>query len=75
MNPTQEKPQCRRCRYFCNSPEFLESVFPGLMTLSSAYGSVRSEDGICLLNDLYLAAHKWCERFEPYPSAIPSDPA
>jgi hypothetical protein len=69
MDQSQEKPQCRRCRYFRNAPDFLESVFPGLTTLSSAYGSVRNEDGICLLNDLYLAAHKCCERFEPHPAS------
>jgi hypothetical protein len=71
MNQTQEKPQCRRCRYFRNAPEYLESVFKGLTTLSSAYGSVRSEDGLCLLHDLYLAANRCCDGFEPYPSTHP----
>jgi hypothetical protein len=69
MSRKDEKPQCIQCRHFRNSPEYLESVFKGLTTLSSAYGSVRNEDGICLLNDLYLAAHKWCESFEPYPAS------
>jgi hypothetical protein len=65
----QEKPQCLRCRHFRNSPEFLESTFKGLTTLSSAHGSVRSEDGICLLKDLYLAANRWCDQFEPWASS------
>lgn len=58
---------CINCRHFRNDPDFLESIFKGLTALSSAHGSVRYEDGICLLNDLYLAADKWCDRFTPYP--------
>ncbi len=64
MSSTGDKPRCFQCEYFRNSPEYLESVFKGLTTLSSAYGSVRSEDGICVLNDLYLAANRHCDRFE-----------
>ncbi|MEJ2672533.1 MAG: hypothetical protein P8168_10115 [Deltaproteobacteria bacterium] len=66
MRNRPEAPRCIRCRYFRNSPEFLESTFKGLTTLSSAHGSTRSEDGICLLHDLYLAANRWCDQFEPY---------
>jgi hypothetical protein len=42
----------------------------GLTNLGSAYGSVRCQDGICQINDLYLAAHRWCERFEPHLGAV-----
>jgi hypothetical protein len=59
-----DKPQCFQCKYFRNSPHYLESVYKGLRALSSAHGSVRSEDGICVLNDLYLAANRHCESFE-----------
>lgn len=59
------KPRCLQCRHFRNSPEYLESACEGLKILSSAYGSVRSEDGICVLNDLYLSAHQCCGRFDP----------
>ncbi len=55
---------CLHCKHFRNSPKFLESVFKGLTALSSAYGSVRCQDGICLLNDLYLAANRCCDQFE-----------
>lgn len=55
---------CYQCRHFRNSPEYLESVFKGLTSLSSAYGSVRVDDGICLINDRYLAANRCCEHFE-----------
>jgi hypothetical protein len=66
MSRKNQRQCCRYCRHFRNSPELLESVFKGLTSLSSAYGSVRCEDGICLLNDLYLAANRSCERFESY---------
>jgi hypothetical protein len=55
---------CLRCIHFNNSPEYLESVYKGLTALSSAYASVRKEDGICSLNDIYLSARGWCDRFE-----------
>jgi hypothetical protein len=56
---------CLRCAHFNNSPEYLESVFKGLTTLSSAYSSVRKQDGICSLRDLYLSAGGLCEDFKP----------
>ncbi|MGB6063283.1 MAG: hypothetical protein WBG50_00640 [Desulfomonilaceae bacterium] len=68
MKRTEQKPQCIQCRHFRNSPEFLESVFKGLTTLSSGYASITCEDGICLLTDRYLAANRSCDRFELHPS-------
>lgn len=56
---------CLRCAHFNNSPEYLESVFKGLTTLSSAYASVRKQDGICKLRDLYLSADGYCDDFKP----------
>lgn len=58
------KPRCLQCKHFRNSPQYLESVYKGLATLSSAHGSVRSEDGICVLKDLYIAANRRCDSFE-----------
>ena len=57
--------QCLRCKHFRNSPEYLESELSGLRVLGSAYASVRSEDGICVLTDRLLSARRCCERFEP----------
>jgi hypothetical protein len=54
---------CLTCRYFRNSPRYLESVYKGLTSLSSAYASVRKDDGICLERDLYLSASASCERY------------
>jgi hypothetical protein len=59
---TIESPQgrCADCKYFRNEPEFLEQVFRGLGSLSSARGSVRADDGICLRHDRYLSARSSC---------------
>lgn len=63
MPKSETKSICLRCRFFRNAPEYLEAEYPGLATLGSAYGSVRSDDGICLKNDLYLSANRWCAQF------------
>jgi hypothetical protein len=58
-------PTCLSCRHFRNAPRYLETVYKGLTSLSSAYASVRKDDGICLERDLYLSASAWCERHTP----------
>jgi len=63
---------CLYCQYFQNSPAYLESVYKGLTSLSSAYGSVRKDDGICAKNDEYLSADDWCEHFLAASSAVTS---
>jgi hypothetical protein len=63
---------CILCTHFNNSPEYLESVFKGLATLSSAYASVRKQDGICNLRDLYLSADGLCDDFEYATSPLTS---
>ena len=55
---------CINCKHFRNSPNYLESVFKGMSTLSSGHASVRKDDGICLVNDVYLSADDWCDKFE-----------
>ncbi len=54
---------CRHCRHFRNDAAYLETAFPGLTSMSSGYGSVRGEDGICLLHDRYLNAESSCRQF------------
>jgi hypothetical protein len=56
---------CMVCAHFRNSPEYLERVIPGLKTMSSGHASVRKDDGICSLHDLYLSASAYCEQFVP----------
>lgn len=55
---------CINCKHFRNSPNYLESVFKGMSTMSSGHASIRKDDGICLVNDVYLSADSWCDKFE-----------
>ncbi len=45
---------CFDCRHFIGDPKQIEVSIPGLNALSSAYGSVRGEAGICSRLDLFL---------------------
>ena len=59
----REKKRCGGCAHFRNEPAYLETAFAGLASLGSAYGSVRGEDGLCLLHDRYLGADCSCSDF------------
>ena len=48
-----------------NDAKFLEAAFGGLTSLSSGFGSVRADDGICLRHDRYLSARSFCTEFSP----------
>lgn len=56
---------CMQCAHFSNNPAFLERTFPGWQTMGSAHGSVRKDDGICAVHDIYLSAHNSCDKFTP----------
>lgn len=62
---------CRACAHFCNNPAYLESIFAGYSAMSSAWGSTRAEDGLCLRHDRYLSADAACGDFTP--AAAPAD--
>jgi hypothetical protein len=51
--------------YFRNSAEYLERIYPGIKTMSSGHASVRKDDGICSLHDLYLSADAHCDEYTP----------
>jgi hypothetical protein len=61
---SDDRQRCLNCRHFRNGPRYLESVFKGMNILSSAYASVRGNDGICLLHDRYLSANACCDSFQ-----------
>ena len=63
MSASRPQPSCRSCAHFRNDPGYLEAAFAGLASLSSAYGSVRGEDGLCLRHDRYLGARSCCADF------------
>jgi hypothetical protein len=62
---TNSDASCRNCWHFRNDPEFLEATFKGLSAMSSAWGSVRAEDGICQKHDRYLSPDAFCADFAP----------
>ena len=55
--------RCRHCAYFRNDPAYIETVFKGLASMSSAHASVRAEDGLCLRHDRYLSAEAGCDDY------------
>jgi hypothetical protein len=55
-----DRAMCGSCGHFRNDAAYLETVFAGLTSLSSGYGSVRADDGVCLLHDRYLSARASC---------------
>jgi hypothetical protein len=55
--------RCAGCVHFRNDAAYLERYFRGLNSLSSAHGSVRGDDGICLRHDRYLSARASCSEF------------
>jgi hypothetical protein len=56
--------ECRFCIHFRNDPAYLERTLSGMASLSSAYASVRGDDGVCLRHDRYLGAGFRCSDFQ-----------
>jgi hypothetical protein len=53
------------CRLFTGAPAALERAIPGLNILSSAYGSVRADTGLCERHGVFTTAHSAaCPQFE-----------
>ena len=46
--------RCGACRFFTGTPAALEHAIPGLNILSSAYGSVRGDTGLCERHDRFV---------------------
>jgi hypothetical protein len=63
MNAGQT-PRCASCRHFSNTATQIEAQLPGLRILSSGYGAVRSQDGLCSVHTRYLPSYGSCESHE-----------
>lgn len=65
---------CQDCRYYLAEPGALERALPGMAILSSAYGSVRADTGVCECHARMTSARGRCDRFLPRstPTALPS---
>lgn len=48
--------RCGACRFFTGTPAALERALPGLNILSSAYGSVRGNTGLCEHHDSFVTS-------------------
>jgi len=55
--------KCIDCGFFQNDPAIIETAFPGLNSLSSAYSSVRAESGICDRLELFVSSRYGCTFF------------
>jgi hypothetical protein len=55
--------RCADCLHLRNAAAQVESALPGLWTLSSAYASVRADDGLCTLHDRYLHSTSHCPAY------------
>jgi len=60
-----EAGHCGICRHFRNDPAYLEAVLKGLTSFSSAYASVRGNDGLCTRHDRYLGPGFYCADYSP----------
>ncbi|MGN6747598.1 MAG: hypothetical protein ACTHJS_03305 [Xanthobacteraceae bacterium] len=57
--------RCAGCRFFTGAPAALEHAIPGLNILSSAYGSVRGDTGLCQRHEVFVTARSAaCPQFE-----------
>jgi len=54
MSCTQKR--CGACRFLIGTPAALERAVPGYNILSSAYGSVRADTGLCERHDRFVTA-------------------
>ena len=56
--------ECRSCAHFQNDPQEIERQLRGLTSMSSGYGSVRADDGLCLRHDWLCRASAVCPDFK-----------
>ena len=54
---------CAGCRYFVGEAGDLEREVPGLNILSSAFGSVRADTGLCRRDDFFCVANHGCQHW------------
>ena len=66
---------CGGCRHYVSAAADLEREIAGLKILSSAFGSVRADTGLCRLKDLLCVARHGCDAwkgpYRPNPSSSP----
>jgi hypothetical protein len=62
---TADSATCSACRFFTGAPAALERALRGVNILSSAYGSVRADTGLCERHVVFTTAHTAaCPQFD-----------
>jgi hypothetical protein len=57
--------KCGNCRFFTGAPDALERAIPCVNILSSAYGSVCADTGLCERHGVFTTARSAaCAQFE-----------
>jgi hypothetical protein len=57
--------RCAACRFFTGAPAALERAIPGVNILSSTYGSVRADTGLCERHGVFTTARSAaCPQFQ-----------
>jgi hypothetical protein len=57
--------RCAACRFFTGAPAALERAIPGVNILSSTYGSVRADTGLCERQGVFATARSAaCPQFQ-----------
>lgn len=54
---------CHECSLFVHEAQALERALPGLNILSSAFGSVRADTGLCGATDILIVPGPACPAF------------
>ena len=75
MMAVQAKGMCGVCRHFADDPAELERAVPGLNILSSAFGSVRDETGLCALREAFVTPSGGCADFAEIRTESGNSPA
>jgi hypothetical protein len=57
-------PTCLECRHFVDDPHTLERWLPGVLVLSSTYGSTWGDSGVCTVFATLQDPEAGCDRFE-----------
>jgi hypothetical protein len=61
------KNACGGCDHFVSAPGDLEREVAGLKILSSAYGSVRADTGLCRVHDSFCTPDHTCPQWRSDP--------
>jgi hypothetical protein len=68
-----QQASCRECGWFVHDAQALEEALPGLNILSSAFGAVRADTGLCRASETLTTPRLPCPDFRPLSPSAPED--